>query len=116
MNRRPPPRPQQPGRPQSGRPQSGRPEYRWHRYHWYPYHNWYWYNYDYDYDWSDYYDDDLDLYDYYYHFDRYDASKDAFEQGFRAGLKQARSQHTDTNPVEPPPPPSAGYCGSVAGA
>lgn len=111
MNRRPPPRRPQSGRPQSGKPQSGRPGYYWHRYHWYPYHDWYWY--DYDYDWGDYYDDDLDLYDYYYHFDRYDTSKNAFEQGFRAGLKQARKEmsageHTEVESRH------AGYCGSMA--
>jgi len=111
MNRRPPRRPQA---PQS--PQSPRPGY-WNNYYWrnhYPY-NWYWHHdYDYDYDWYDYdwYNGDDNLYDYYYHFGRYDTSKEAFDRGFREGLKQA---HKVTNESATAEQPAAGYCGSMGG-
>ena len=105
MNRRPPRRPQSAQQPPQ---QPHRPGHYWPRHYWYPYH-WY-HDYDYDYDYYDYYDTD-DLYDYYYHNGRYDTSREAFEQGFRAGIKQA--QKDSSNNENTAAQQAAGYCGSM---
>jgi len=97
MNRRPL------RRPQYHQP-NNRPGNYW-KYYPYP---WCW-EYDYDYDWEYDYDDDS-LYDYYYHFNRYDSGKGAFDRGFKAGIKYALRESHESKPTESH---VSGYCGST---